>query len=152
MPCLCESIPWSSVSQSIPWIIAVFGWYIVNKQNNLREQRKETRASLDRFIVRLETLERNAIDFHTSEYDETKSKQIVVEIQRLSMIALHTNLLSITRHIELFSNLRKAITLNNFDKSTHQLLDITSKTIENISYEATEIIEKLENGFSGKYQ
>ena len=139
------------VGQAVTWLIVLRGWYIVNKQNNQRERRKEIRTSTDRLKERIEKLEQIAITFHSSGFDSEKARVILGEIQRISQTAIRTRLLSYEEHKQLTLDLRRSITLDNFDATNHRELLLNNPLLDRIYRSVNNIIEALEDGFSRNY-
>ncbi len=65
-------------SQTVTWFLVIAGWWLVNRQNNIREKRKETRTLLDKIKSLLDDLEKQAIKYHTS----PQSDDLAFEIKR----------------------------------------------------------------------
>ncbi len=61
-----------SIAQIIPWALVVGGWWIVNKQNNFREKRKETRALLNQLLDDLDAIKKQEFSYHTAQEPLTK--------------------------------------------------------------------------------
>lgn len=154
---MIEQHPWwyipviQGIFQIITWAIVVYGWFIVNRQNNRRELRKETRATVDMLKERLEKLEEIAISFHCSEFDLSKSTEIVREIQRIYQIISRLELLSDEELSKVTKDLRRSITLKNFDKSSHKRLLEDSPVLDSIYRSINEFIDDIEYGFSSKF-
>lgn len=154
---MIEQHPWwyipiiQGIFQVITWSIVVCGWFIVNQQNNHRELRKEIRSNIESLKERLEELERIAISFHCSEFDVSKSTDIVREIQRINEIINRQNLLSEEELSDIIKALRRSITLKNFDKSSHKLLAEDDYVLASICRAVNEMIDSIEYGFSRKF-
>lgn len=154
---MAEQQPWwyipviHGIFQTITWLTVICGWFIVNRQNNHRELRKETRSTVEELKERLEKLEQTAITFHSSEFDSSKSKDIVREIKRVSQIISRLKVLSDEDLSEATKNLRRSITLKNFDKSSHKCLSEDSPVLDSIYRTITELIDDIEYGFSRRF-
>lgn len=152
-----EQHPWwlvpviQGAGQVITWLIVLIGWIVVNRQNNSRERRKETRTAADRLKERIEKLEQKAIAFHCLAFDLSEARDILCEIQRVSQATIRTGLLSETQQKRLTRQLRCSITLKNFDATTHQQLLVTNPLLDEISCAADDLIEAIEDGFSRKF-
>ncbi|MGZ0077104.1 hypothetical protein [Methylomonas sp. YC3] len=154
---MAEQQPWwyipviNGIFQTITWLTVICGWFIVNRQNNHRELRKETRSTIEELKERLEKLEQTAITFHCSEFDSSKSKDIVREMQRLSQIISRLKVLSDEDLGEATKSLRRSITLKNFDKSSHKCLSEDSPVLDRIYRTINELIDDIEYGFSRRF-
>ena len=154
---MMDAHPWwlvpliQGVGQAITWLIVLFGWNIVNAQNNQRERRKEVRTSTDRLKERLEKLEQMAIAFHRSDFDSERARLIQGELQRISQTAIRTGLLTTVDYNRFTVDLRRSITLKNFDSTSHIILPLSDPLLDRISCAINNIIEALEDGFSRKY-
>lgn len=133
-------------------LLVVLGWIIVNIQNNHRETRKEIRASIDRIYKALEEVEKSAIQFHvTEEWDDFKAMTIQTNIGRLTRSTRITgNALGINLDEEC-KKFRQAVTLNNFDKSSHQAVPHDSNIINKIVTTSEQIYVALEKKFYANY-
>ena len=152
-----EQHPWwlipivQGFGQAVTWAIVLFGWHIVNKQNNARESRKEIRSSIDRLIVRIEKLGELAIKFHSTEFDASLARSILQELQNIQKTTKLTGLLSNSEQNQLNIDIRRSITLKNFDQSSYKQLSLRDPQIDRISCAVTNIIDAVENGFLKKF-
>ena len=149
----CEwYIVFRSYGQVITWLIVIGGWFIINHHNNLRENRKEIRSSLDALKAELLALEVLSLSYHKeSVHDDSTAREIRLLIVRISnfleRLAIGNKRVINEKVIEL----RKAVTLNNFDTHTHESMENNSEFIGNISYAIDELYMYMETQYSHKY-
>lgn len=150
----CDALEWFKVLAPVgTWLIVVVGWWIVDRQNNRRETRKEKRAKLDRVQKDIVELETAACAYHTGlDHSESSAREIVVSIQRISNDVMGLSLLDPTTENDALISMRRSITLRNFDLSTHKPLDPSSTLIREVSDSAQALMTILELGFQKRYQ
>jgi len=141
-------------AQTVTWLLVITGWGLVNRQNNIREKRKELRALLDKIQSFLDELEDQAIKYHTSE----QSAELAFHLKR-SLNKKFQNKLSILKlrnldiekcypHLKQF---RKAVTLENFDTADFKPRSISDDLIKNIWLSKENLSQELEKSFAKKY-
>lgn len=132
-------------------LLVILGWLIINLQNNHRETRKEVRGNINIIKNDIENLVKESVTFHTENWDEVNSKLIMAKIDRtISSINSIAKVLEINTSIQC-KTLRQAITLNNFDKSSHVRMSGEEGLITEITDAAYILIDKLDNSFIEKY-
>ncbi|WP_125468859.1 hypothetical protein [Methylomagnum ishizawai] len=140
--------------QSIPWLLVVLGWYLVNRQNNSREKRKELRALLDQTQKLLDEIEIQAVEYHTVE----ATVQRAFFLKRALGLKLHQKFEILSKrslelrlckkyHIEL----RKAITLSNFDSAKYEKKELSDQIIKDIWLAKDRLSHELETCFVKEY-
>ncbi|WP_313226744.1 hypothetical protein [Stutzerimonas chloritidismutans] len=143
---------WSLGLYSITWFLVVFGWIIVNWQNNRREDRKEIRNSITAITTEIMVLESLAAKYHTGKQRSIKKEnRITYSISRISDHIRHLGFLERVFDEDI-GNLRSSITLNNFQTSDFQSQEIGSELVENIRDYCQVLANKLENEFAKKYK
>lgn len=139
-------------SQWITWILVFFGWLVINYQHNKREDRKELRAIVDDLKNRIYSLEERAVQYHcTNEVKLSESNQIKLDIQRLISDIRLQGLFSSEQTTKIFKDLRRAITLNNFESATHKALPSDHLILSEIHESIDELIELIETTFRARY-
>lgn len=133
-------------------ITVITGWIIVNWQNNKREERKELRSSLNEIISSIENLEEDAIRYHTSlERTVNLEKTITLKITRLSSKIRYLRFESDSLKRS-FIDLKKSITLYNFETKRFSQQTLESDLVEDINYASDQLKDALENEFSKLYR
>jgi len=152
MPACLEWLVKLDFGQIITWLIVLSGWYVINRQHNKREDRKETRTLLDNLKDRIYLIEDQAIEYHTSkDFSSKKSNKIKLSIQRITSDIQTHGLISNDEMGDAFKTLRKAITLNNFESVNHKALSEGSQTIQNIHNAIDDLCGLMEKRYRGKY-
>lgn len=143
-------------SQIVTWIIVVLGWCYVNQQNNLREKRKEIRALIDGVQAQLNDIEKLAIEYHTNaevsenlafELKRNLNRKLLINFQILESRGFKIGECNTNR-----KQLRKAITLRNFDTGNFELQTVSSEIIKDIWLAKDELSHEIERCFSQEYQ
>ncbi|WP_145132499.1 MULTISPECIES: hypothetical protein [unclassified Pseudomonas] len=130
----------------------IIGWIIVNWQNNKREERKELRSALSEIVESIELLEDAASRYHQAdERNSIMEKEINLKITRLSAkiryLRFESQLLN-----NAFIELKKSITLDNFETSHFSKQEPNAEIIESIYYSADSLRDRLEEEFSTLYR
>lgn len=141
----------SDYLQIVTWLIVIAGWLIVNSQHNKREDRREIYTRLNTLKEHIRSLEANAVAYHTDSGDPELSWKIKSDIQRLWPETEAIRLLDPNIRSGLLGGVRKAITLHNFDSSTHKKLDIDAEQIAAIVSATDKLTVCLDRSYSDRY-
>lgn len=79
----------------LPWLspaLVVLGWWIVNKQNNAREKRKEVRQLADRIINDVDELAKKTTEYHSRNCDSAEERKSLGWRLTLSLTRLSSHL------------------------------------------------------------
>lgn len=143
-------------TQIVTWLIVVLGWCYVNHQNNLREKRKEIRALIDGVQTQLNDIEKLAIEYHTNdeasenlafELKRNLNRKLLINFQILESRGFKTGECNTYR-----KQLRKAITLRNFDTGSFELQIVSSEIIKDIWLTKDKLSHEIERCFSQEYK
>ena len=141
-------------SQVVTWLLVILGWWLVNRQNNIREKRKEIRAFIDKLQNSLDELESHAIKYHTSE----KSDDLAFSLKRSlnkkipnKIALLKSRNLDMNKCYPYMKQLRQAITLENFDTANFHPRDISDDLLKKIWLSKENLSHEIEMVFSKKY-
>jgi len=142
---------WSKI---VTWVIVIAGWWLVNRQNNIREKRKEIRTLLDKIQSLLDEIESQAIQYHTSQQPSDLAFQLKRSLNqklhnRLDILKLRS--LNVNNCYPLLKQFRQAVTLKNFDTSSFKPQNISDDLIKNIWLAKDKLSHELENSFASKY-
>jgi hypothetical protein len=142
----------SKYTSLITLITVIFGWIIVNWQNNRREERKEVRSSLSSIIEEITSIEDLATTYHSADSrDRDNEKLINQKITRLSAKIRHLRFESIEVN-NLFIELKKSITLDNFETSKFIQQSPHSEIIDSINLYSEQLQDLLETEFSNNFR
>jgi hypothetical protein len=132
--------------------LIVAGWAIVNYQNNKRETRKEIRASLLDLYTHLDAIEDAAIDYHTTDGSPAKARRIRRDIQQIAprILMARRGQMKIDYKRAVFE-LRRAITLENFDTENYAPRPSDDPLLDEISRTKTNLIFALEGAYGRAY-
>lgn len=140
-----------------PWVvisllIAITGWFATHLLNEARERRKEKRALLDKTVEKLWKIGYAARDFHcATTYSDTEAQDIIYKLQRLYAAVRRHFSLSPTIYTQSTIDLRQAITLKNYDKSTFSTQAINSAIPDEIIAATAALEDALEDSYSLDY-
>jgi hypothetical protein len=141
----------------VTWVLVIIGWCIVSDQHNRREVRKEIRATID-FLTTLiyETQDRSVRFYMCPSTDtacSTLQAQILRDIGRIGMMV--SSIENLNNHVSLslkVTDLRRAITLHEFDQQERPAKGYADQRITEITLAAKELAELLEAKFREKYK
>ena len=144
-----------SWTQIVTWLIVISGWWLVNRQNNIREKRKEIRALIDKVLFLIDEIEQQAIHYHTK---AEMSDEIAFQLKR----GLHQKLRDKLKILNLreintdscsqpLKELRQAITLKNFDTTSFAQQNLSSNIITNIWFARDKLSQEVEKCFLKTY-
>lgn len=131
--------------------IIIIGWWIINRQNNKRETRKEIRALLNDVQSMIGEIEAEAILYHTEEYDLGRRSQLTFKASLMSKkIQIVTRALDVDL-IGHINKMRNSIMTKNWDRNEHHALALDDNLIKKIHLESSELSIQLENNFASFY-
>jgi len=139
--------------QVVPWVVSALGWIVVNRQSNDRETRKELRGRADAVKKLIDELETQAIDYHTVGATPAKSASIKKLLTRIGRELEMLDRLGVnaTNRIGRMLVLRNAITFQNFDSESYQVMPPGDKLLSDIGEAADDLRLGVEGGYSERY-
>jgi len=141
-----------NLGQLVTWILVIGGWFIINFQHNRREDRKESRAAIDRIREYAHVLEVEAINAHKAgSITADDVSNITWKIKKLIDDIEYCILLPKDERNAHAKYLRKSITLDNLDPSNHLALQEDHKIIREIRTAFDDLIGSVEKHFRSKY-
>ena len=139
-------------TEAVPWIVAALGWGATHLFSEARERRKEVRTQLDKVLERLAKLEEAARDFHTAEsFDQKKSLSILSDIDRIQRTLMRLTAIQINNLVPVIILYRRAITLQNLDKSSFKKQDASSEMISEINAATQDFEDEIETQYRIAY-
>ena len=149
---MCYSSSDQFLTQIPTWLIVVAGWFVVHHLSRKRDQRKEVRERLDQFIIALRAIEEKAIQFHQSDsYKGDLARTLLFDIQRIISKLKRHPLDSFEIAPNLLKELRRAITLKNFDPSKFACQPANCYIFSNIANAVDVIEDQLEKEYERIY-
>jgi hypothetical protein len=138
--------------QIATWILIVAGWYVVDRQLHKRERRREIRAQIDKCESLLQNLEEIAKSYHCEPIHSPQlASEILTLIQRILRKISYLKLLTTHEYNQNAKAIRRAITLNNFDSTTHAAAALDSQLMNDIGIAIDNAHLALETAFHEKY-
>lgn len=150
---MCHYASSSQILAQVPtWIIVIIGWFVVHHLSTKRDQRKEARERLDQYIHGLRALEERAVKFHQfTSYQADVARGLLFDIQRYHSKLNRHPFCSFEISPCLKINLRKSITLKNFDASKFACQPANSPILGNIANAFDDIEDQLEKEYERVY-
>lgn len=145
----CTIFTWATkdsigVKDVITWVVILLGWYTVHHFSAKRDREKEARDYLRKIVSFTEELAQDAIAYHTAKSrDEEREEVILRKIQRLSFMLQLAKKMTSRRDFPLVRNLRKSITLTNFQTNKFKQQEPRGEIILSIIREEEELIKTL---------
>lgn len=142
------------ITNAISWFIILGGWFVVNRQNNNREKRKELRSAIDEIKVDVSALSEIGLKYHMGEATEMErykilslSRRLNRKVHRLPLPWVEIN--SIKHYL---LQHKKKITMINFFGAEHKVSTLKFSCVEIVSIEnaAESLIDDVERAFSIK--
>lgn len=139
-------------ADGIPWAIAVIGWGATHVFSEARERRKEYRGQIDKLHERLLKIEEDARAFHCAEaYDDVKAGDLLSKLALLERLMMRVPIFAVDDLHPHIISLRRAVTLNNFDKSSFTKQPIFSEIGEGITAAVQDMEDELERQYRVHY-
>lgn len=149
---MCYSSGSQLLTQIPTWLIVVVGWFVVHRLTVKREQRKEARECVDAFVRTLRESEAKAISFHQGNvFKDDLARALVFDIQRAIAKLKRHPFASFNISPDSLIELRRAITLNNFDSSQFACQPANSLILSDIANAVDGIEDQLESEYERIY-
>lgn len=133
-------------------LILVGGWFVVHHLSTKRDLRKEARDRLDQLVFALREIEEKSIQFHQSDsYNGDVARSLLFDIQRIIAKFKRYPCGSFGISKNLLIELRRAITLKNFDPSEFVCQPVNSAILNDISNAVDDIEDQLEKEYERIY-
>lgn len=133
--------------QAMTWLLIVIGWLLVNRQNNLRESRKETRSMADAAKKLTIELKLNAVTYLTSTKNELASEikssleLLEIELERFPDFSNGSRLM------DKYNQFVESITCDDFESQTRTLKPLGSKELLFVNRSRNELLSEIEKQF-----
>lgn len=149
---MCHSSSSQLLTQSPTWLIIIAGWFALHYFAKKRDQCKEARERLDQAIVALRAIEERAVKFHqASAYNGDLARTLVFDIKRIISKLKRHPFSAFDVDQNLMKELRKSITLKNFDQSKFACQPMNSFILNNIANAVDDIEDLLEKEYERIY-
>lgn len=138
----------------LPWFpsaLTLLGWYVVNRQNNLRETRKEARSAADRCKVLAREAAQHGIEYWSGSGDvkpwkiRANLEELEVEIGRFQNQAMQDKLLE--AHAELVD----AVMGHNFDTAGFKPVTQDHPVFKEIPAARQRLLVTIERELTGQF-
>lgn len=146
----------SALNPLVTWTLVIVGWYLVSKQNDRREARKEIRATIDFVTTLIYDTHTKSVEFYLKPGSDSSCTPLRAQILRdLGRIGMTISTFEISNHYQPLhgkvADLRKTITLHEFDQTDRDAKSYSDQRITEITLAAKELAELLEARFREKY-
>jgi hypothetical protein len=133
--------------QAVTWLLIVIGWLLVNRQNNLRESRKEARSLADASKKMTSEIKLSAITYLTSKKDElapdikSSLELLEIELERFPEFSVGSRLM------DKYSQFAESITGGDFESKTRTTKSLESKEVLYVNRSRNELLSEIEKQF-----
>ncbi|ADL56758.1 hypothetical protein [Gallionella capsiferriformans] len=149
---MCYSSNGQFLTQIPTWLIVVAGWFVVHHLSQKRDQRKEARERVDQLVTAILSIEERAVRFHQSDsYQGDVARSLLFDIQRIIAKLKRHPFGSFVISPTLLKELRRAVTLKNFDASKFTRQEANSAILSNIADAVDDIEDQLEQEYERIY-
>lgn len=143
---------WSPI---VSWLLVIAGWRFVSRDQSLRENRKDTRAQIDRIDLLLSKIEASAHDYFCRSANDDACVGLAItlkrDIQRLGgQLALVRS--GDDEYEKPFIALRQAITGDDFDSPSRRTRLADSIKLHEISQAVNDVTASNERWFRARYE
>ncbi|WP_143330316.1 hypothetical protein [Chromobacterium haemolyticum] len=148
---MCDLKDWAP---AVSWVLVLWGWHRVTKENNKRELRKEVKDRIDTVAKLLDSVEDDAIEYYRMDNSD--------ESIRLAR-KIKVNVASVGHHLNILTNiddkyrcsheliaLRKAVTGSDFDSAERAVRELGDQIFTDIAAASVNVIRKLDRAYAGK--
>ncbi|WP_186057589.1 hypothetical protein [Burkholderia gladioli] len=137
---------------SIPWLIAVLGWGVTHLFSEGRERRKEVRGQIDKVYETLSKIVRDANEFHrATARSDAAARDLVGKLRLLERQMNRIGCFDVDDFGPAIIQLRRSVTLRNFDRSEFVTQDADSDVLEGISAAAENVEDEMERQYRYSY-
>jgi hypothetical protein len=138
---------------TISWFIAMYGWYVTNRQANSREKRKETRSEIDSISKSIYEVYTKLRSYYRSDNSDGKniisSDEIAFEVKRILVRCerLKDRLKPFQGALTACEGFFESVTKEPF--ASHEALDpdLSRSVLREAEESAHNLVDKLEEGF-----
>lgn len=137
---------------SIPWLIAICGWFVAHAFSEARERRKDIKAQIEKLHDRLSVIEKSAISFHTqATFDSGLARELTSQLDRVERAINRVQILSVAPLFPSIIAHRRSVTLRNFDASEFVQQEPNSELIHEITNTTFEIEDEIDRQYQYRY-
>lgn len=145
------------ISQFVTWFLVVLGWWIVSRQNDKREHRKEVRTEVTDAITQIQSIEEIARTYllttaGRSQEARTLERQLKTRLQRLAFalrrLRDHDGIDAIAELIVF----KEAVSGDDFETVQRQRCEADSDRPDGVSAAANTLTHFLEHEFRARYR
>lgn len=138
----------------LPWLPSVFtllGWYVINRQNNQRESRKDLRAAADRSKVLAREIAQLGFKYWAGQ-DETKAWQIKATLEELEVeIGRFPQVKRCSSLMDRYVDFVDAVTGYDFESTNFYKKAEDHPVFQKISLTRQKLLAEIENQFKNLY-
>lgn len=118
----------------VAWLLVVLGWAVVAELTGQRERRKAWEARLEAVRTELSSIERLAIEFHCTSFDEEKRSDLVRRLKLLGLECSHLERRTVLTMAwrEIVADVRRSSTFDNFLPGSHKPTSVSGELVFHI--------------------
>jgi hypothetical protein len=141
-------------SQLITWVLVGIGWFLVNRQNDLREARKELRSKITELCKLVSDIEADATTFYARAGNAAEAVSDRGKItHKLSLLGVGVSQITPRHHpiLGALVTFRQSITGDAFDEEARASLRYNNPTLDSVRAAAEMLVDQLESAFCVRY-
>jgi hypothetical protein len=146
----------TAFAPAVSWLLVILGWWVVSRDHNNRERRKEVRGQIEGLIRDIREIEMKTYDYLPTTADSNVSRSLGLrlksDLQRLSLALVRLAKVEEIDVKDEMTALRQAITGHEFDSRARQPCDLDSGWALEVQTTANKLIDDLELAFREKYR
>ena len=106
------------------WMLVVLGWSVVSDMADQRNRREKEETKIYGMRNELNNVEEYAINLHCNEYNDLTARKFARSIKGISLECSHLERIGVvdTKWRIKINNIRRAVTMNNFEQADHRAL------------------------------
>lgn len=135
----------------VSWLLVIAGWWVVSRDHNKRERRKEVRGQVDQLIRLTLEIEGKAFSYLPTAAESPEGLALGMQLKSsLNRLAVALARLSKSEKMDLsecMTKLRQAVTSRDFDSCARQPCNLDSQWALEISDAANALVDRLEAQF-----
>jgi hypothetical protein len=144
-----------AVSPAVSWALVIAGWFVVSRDHNKREKRKEIRGELQTLHSHIRIIESEAHAYLVAQNDPSNSARaakIKRDLKRLSTDLSRICAGDCRRAVSAqLVDFRQAVTGSDFESAARTPCNHDSVRLAEVAAAADELMSGLDNWFCSKY-
>lgn len=141
------------LSNTLTILLALLGWFVVSRQNNLAESRKELRSAIDVIVHEIDELRDLALKYYSSKFEDSFEMAFRVKVNQARLINKIERLSKTNKSFEKLTHLEELMDavsggdFENYNRPVRLYSKIPDEILLNIAYCSDNLIQAIELAF-----